>query len=233
MNQTSLGTILLVCTSHAELGTTGKKTGFWMEELAAPYYAFMDAGYEVSIASPKGGKPPVDPGSLTVEMRGPSVNRFEADPDAVAALSDSIPLSEIADIGPYAGIFLVGGHGSMWDFPHDKALGRLLIQSAAQGKAIGAVCHGAAGLLVEGLQSALRGKSVTGFSNEEEAAVGLIDVVPFLIESKLVDAGFNYRAGAIFTPQVVTDGNLVTGQNPASSAAAANGIISVLTNTSQ
>lgn len=230
MTQNSLGTILLVCTSHADLGTTGNKTGFWMEELAAPYYAFKDAGYHLQIASPKGGHPPVDPGSQLKDMQGASVARFEADKEAVAALAASSPLSEIASMDAFAGVFLVGGHGAMWDFPQNVELGELLVQAASQKKAIGAVCHGVAGLLSGNISAQLEGKAVAGFSNQEEAAVGLTDVVPFLLETKLSNAGFKHSSGEVFSSHVVTDGLLITGQNPVSSQGTADAMIKSILN---
>lgn len=228
MTETSSGTILLVCTSTADLGNTGRQTGIWMEELAAPYHAFKDAGYGVLIASPKGGQPPVDPGSLATGMRGAVVDRFEADPEATAAMQGSTRLDAIMGMEPFVGVFLVGGHGAMWDFPNDAALGRLLQQAAAQEKAIGAVCHGVAGLLAAGVPGSLKGRSVAGFSNAEEAAVGLTEVVPFLLETRLGEAGFRYSSGAAFSSHVVTDGALVTGQNPQSSEAVARAMCAVL-----
>lgn len=179
MTQSSLGTVLLVCTSHTDLGGTGNKTGFWMEELTAPYYALKDTGYHVTIASPKGGNPPVDPGSQSKDMQGPSVKQFEADEEALAARASSTPLSEVANMDAFVSVFLVGGHGTMWDFPENAALDQILVQATSQNKVIGAVCHGVAGLLSANVSAALGGKAVAGLSNVEEAAVGLTDVVPF------------------------------------------------------
>lgn len=228
MTQNSLGTILLVCTSHLELGETGNKTGFWMEELTAPYYAFLDAGYEVEIASPVGGMPPIDPGSMDKGMQGPSVARFEADATAEDKLAKTARLSDIADLSSFVGIFLAGGHGTMWDFPDNTDLDRLVAIATADKKAIGAVCHGVAGLLAGDAPIALKGKSVTGFSDEEEGAVGLAEVVPFLLATKLQETGFQYSNAAPFTPHVVTDGLLVTGQNPMSSQATAEAMIAAM-----
>lgn len=163
----SLGTILLVCTSHSDLGATGHKTGFWMEELAAPYYAFKEAGFDIAIASPLGGSPPIDPGSLADVTRVPATDRFEADQGAMSLLSSSSKLQDIVGMEGYAGIFLVGGHGTMWDFPNDPEISRLLIEAATLDKVIGAVCHGVAGLLAEGVPDVFNGKAVAGFSNEE------------------------------------------------------------------
>jgi putative intracellular protease/amidase len=227
MTQT-LGTILLVCTSHSDLGETGQKTGFWMEELAAPYYAFKEAGYAIALASPNGGTPPVDPGSLAKATRGPLTDRFEADSDAMAQLSSVQKLEHIADADGFAALFLVGGHGTMWDFADNPDLSRLLMAGVAQGKVIAAVCHGVAGLLADGVPAVLKGKAVSGFSNQEEAAVGLTEVVPFLLETKLSEAGYVYRGGAMFAPHVITDGRLVTGQNPSSSHGAAEAVIALL-----
>ena len=227
----SLGTILLVCTSHSELGKTGHKTGFWMEELAAPYYAFKEAGFDIAIASPQGGLPPVDPGSLTEATRVNVANRFEADHEAMTSLAISAKLQDIAAMDGYAGIFLVGGHGTMWDFPDNPDLARLLIEATNENKVIGAVCHGVAGLLAEGVPAALKGQAVAGFSNEEEATVGLTDVVPLLLESDLKTAGYAYESGPVFVPKVVTDGRLVTGQNPGSSQTAAEAMITVFSTT--
>ena len=229
MTQNSLGTILLVCTSHADLGATGNNTGLWMEEMTAPYYAFQDAGYEVEIASPAGGTPPIDPGSMKKEMQGPSVARFQADADANAKFEATVPLEGISDMSRFAGIFLAGGHGTMWDFPQNAQLGRLVTEAAKKKKAVGAVCHGVAGLLAGDAPVALEGKSVAGFSDEEEAAVGLTNVVPFLLATRLKEEGFKYGHAAAFTPHVVTDGLLVTGQNPMSSKPTAEAIIAAMT----
>ncbi len=228
MTQTSLGTILLVCTSHAGLGDTGNQTGVWMEELTAPYYAFQDAGYDVKIASPVGGKPPVDPGSMNKEMQGPSVARFEADADASAKLKATLQLGDIADMQGFSGIFLAGGHGTMWDFPENEQLGALVTSAVAAKKAVGAVCHGVAGLLAGDAPKALQGKAVAGFSDQEEAAVGLTKVVPFLLATKLKENGYQYSSSAVFTPHVVADGLLITGQNPASSQATADAMIEAM-----
>lgn len=229
MTQSSLGTILLVCTSHAALGETGNPTGLWMEEMTAPYYVLKDAGYDVAITSPTGGKPPIDPGSMNKAMQGPSVARFEADDTADAAFSSSQKLSDITNMDAYEGIFLAGGHGSMWDFPQNTDLAKLLEQAVSANKTVAAVCHGVAGLLVGEVASSLKGKSVTGFSNAEEGVVGLTDIVPFLLETKLEEAGLIYSSGDVFTPHVVTDGKLVTGQNPVSSHGVAEAMITALT----
>lgn len=229
MTQSPLGTILFVCTSHAELGESGSPTGFWMEELAAPYFVFREAGFDTEIASPKGGQPPVDPGSLSAEMKGHLVDWFEADSEAMSKLAASKLLDSIDKMDAYAGIFLVGGHGTMWDFPQNRDIARLVELANAQGKAIGAVCHGVAGLLAGNLPNLLNGRAVAGFSNAEEAAVGLTEVVPMLLETELVKAGFDYSSAAAFAPHVVTDGLLITGQNPTSSMATAKAMTAFLT----
>ena len=228
MTQSSLGTILLVCTSHADLGETGNKTGLWMEKLTAPYFAFLDAGYQIEIASLAGGTPPIDPGSMKKEMQGPSVARFDADAEANAKFEATTPLEDIADMSRFAAIFLAGGHGTMWDFPENNQLGSLVAEATKASKAVGAVCHGVAGLLAGDAPVALKGKSVAGFSNEEEAAVGLTAVVPFLLATRLEERGFTYSKGDVFTPYIVTDGLLVTGQNPMSSLATAEAMITVM-----
>jgi len=223
--------ILIVCTSIAELGNTGGKTGFWYEELAAPYNIFAAAGLRPVLASPKGGLPPLDPGSNSPDFRTEDVVKFEADHEAMAALESTKMLSEITDLSDYAAIFLVGGHGTMWDFPANSQLGRLVALAVSAAKPIGAVCHGVAGLL--SVDEAVRrdlldGKKLTAFSNAEEAAVGLTDAVPFLLEDRLKECGASYSSGDIFTPHVVTDGRLVTGQNPASSSDAAQALVDLV-----
>lgn len=223
-----LGTILLVCSSHEDLGATGNKTGFWLEELAAPYYAFLAAGYACTLAAPDGANPPIDPTSLGEDARNETVERFQSDPKGAALLSSAEPLHSIPDASLYDGVFLVGGHGTMWDFPSDAQLERLLVDAAANQKAIGAVCHGVAGLLGSETAQALGSRNVTGFSNEEENHVGLTEVVPFLLEDALKDAGYSYTAGSAFAPNVVVDRNLATGQNPASSGAVADAMVAHL-----
>lgn len=228
MTQSRLGTILLVCTSHQALGDTGHKTGFWMEELAAPYHIFKDAGYAVAIASPAGGNPPIDPSSLQLQFRTQAVNRFEADIVATAALKSSISLSDVAAMNAFEGIFLAGGHGTMWDFPENPDLARLLGEAASEDKAIGAVCHGVAGLLSVADGKFLEGRSVAGFSNDEEAAVGLTGVVPFLLQTRIEEKGARYSAAPAFAVHVQSDGRLVTGQNPASSAETARCVLKAM-----
>lgn len=219
--------ILMVLTSHAKLADTGKATGFWLEELAAPYMAFADAGAEITLASPAGGKPPVDPGSK--DSKAESVNRFLADKSAVARLEQTRELSTLG--ADYDAVFVVGGHGVMWDLASDSHLASLLAQTADAGNVVAAVCHGPAGLVPVKLQDGtalVAGKNVTGFSNEEEEAVGLKDVVPFPLESKLRELGGKYQSKAKWEPFAVRDGLLITGQNPASSELVAKQVLGAL-----
>jgi len=215
--------ILIVLTSHADLGNTGKKTGFWLEELAAPYYVFADAGAELTLASPKGGQPPLDPTSAEADAQTDSTRRFEADAAATAALATTHRLADI-DIGDYDAVFYPGGHGPLWDLANDRISVALIEHAIAAGKPVAVVCH-APGVLrdVTGADGRplVAGKAVTGFTNTEEAAVGLTDVVPFLVENMLKAKGGHYSKTADWGVHVIEDGLLVTGQNPASSAEAA------------
>jgi putative intracellular protease/amidase len=224
------GKILIVLTSHSELGDSGKSTGFYYEEMTDPYYVFKDAGFEVELASVKGGKPAYDPGSLPAEEKRPaSVKRFLDDSHGLDQLANTIDINEI-DASGYNGIFLAGGHGAMWDLPESAALARLLGAFSAADKVISAVCHGPAGLLGakdETGSSIISGKKVTGFSNEEETMTGLNTVVPFLLQDSLSALG-EYESGPRFRPYSVVDGYLVTGQNPASSTATAENVVKVL-----
>lgn len=222
--------VLIVLTSHDELGNTGEKTGFWLEELAAPYYVFRDAGAEVTLASPRGGQPPLDPKSASPDFQTAATRRFEADAAAKAALAATHRLADMA-IGDYDAVFYPGGHGPLWDLAGDAHSIALIEAALAAGKPVGAVCHAPAVLReVKGLDGAplVKGKAVTGFSNSEEAAVALTDVVPFLVEDMLVAKGGSYSRGADWAPHVVRDGLLVTGQNPASSAPTAEALLDML-----
>jgi putative intracellular protease/amidase len=227
----SNGKIVIVLTSHSELGNSGKLTGFYYEELTDPYYVFKDAGFEVELASVNGGKPAHDPGSLPVEeKRAASVKRFLGDSAGLHYLENTTAISDINAAG-YAGIFLAGGHGAMWDLPGSAPLAKLLGEFNTAGKVISAVCHGPAGLLGakdESGSSILAGKKITGFSNEEETMTGLNTVVPFLLQDSLSALG-EYESGPRFRPYSVVDGTLVTGQNPASSAVTAENVVKVLT----
>lgn len=222
--------VLIVLTSHDQLGNTGEKTGFWLEELAAPYYVFRDAGAEVTLASPKGGQPPLDPKSASADFQTDATRRFEADAEAGAALAATHRLADVA-IADYDAVFYPGGHGPLWDLAGDTASIALIEAAVAAGKPVGAVCHAPAVLRsVKGADGAplVKGKTVTGFANSEEAAVGLTDVVPFLVEDMLVANGGLYSRGKDWSPHVVRDGLLVTGQNPASSAPAARMLLDLL-----
>ncbi|GGD45070.1 type 1 glutamine amidotransferase domain-containing protein [Pseudoxanthomonas indica] len=222
--------ILMVLTSHDKLGDTGKKTGFWLEEFAAPYYAFKDAGAEVVLASPLGGQPPLDPKSDAPDAQTPATVRFNGDTEAIAALAQTRKLAEVVDADVDA-VFYPGGHGPLWDLVDDADSLRLIETKFAAGKPVAAVCHGPAVLRnAKGAlsQPLVKDKRVTGFSNEEEAAAQLTDVVPFLLEDALKAQGAHYEAGAAFQPHVVVDGRLVTGQNPASSEPAAQAVLKLL-----
>lgn len=222
--------ILMVLTSHDRLGDTGHKTGFWLEEFAAPYYVFKDAGAEVVLASPKGGQPPLDPKSDAPDAQTAATVRFNEDADALSALAGTLRLKDVVD-GEFDAVFYPGGHGPLWDLAEDADSIRLIEQAFSAGKPVAAVCHGPAvfrhtrGALGEPL---VKDKRVTGFSNEEEAAVGLADVVPFSLEDVLKKNGGHYERGAVWQSYVVTDGRLVTGQNPASSEAAAEDVLRLL-----
>ncbi|WP_224962967.1 type 1 glutamine amidotransferase domain-containing protein [Geomonas subterranea] len=223
--------ILMVVTSHDRLGDTGEKTGFWLEELAAPYYVFRDAGVKVTIASPKGGMPPVDPKSNLPENETQATHRFKEDQAAQDDLAHSIRLREVS-VNDYDAVFFPGGHGPLWDLAVDPDAIVLIGAFARADKPIAAVCHAPATLGdVKGKDGdfLVRGKRVTGFTNAEEEAVGLTDVVPFLLEDRLKERGADFRSGVIWGPYVEVDGKLVTGQNPASSAPAAEALLKVLT----
>lgn len=219
--------ILMVLTSHDRLGDTGHRTGFWLEELAAPYYVFKDAGAEVVLASPKGGQPPLDPKSDAPDAQTAATVRFNEDAEALAALAGTHRLKDVAD-GEFDAVFYPGGHGPLWDLVEDADSIRLIEQAFSAGKPVAAVCHGPAvlrharGALGEPL---VKDKRVTGFSDEEEAAVGLSAVVPFSLEAMLKKNGARYERGAPWQSYVVADGKLVTGQNPASSEAAAEDVL--------
>lgn len=222
--------ILMVLTSHGQLGNTGTATGLWLEELAAPYYVFKDAKAEVTLASPAGGKPPVDPNSEAPDGQTDATRRFLADGEAMQALARTHKLADI-DPGSFDAVFYAGGHGPLWDLADDEN-SRLLIDAMyAAGKPVAAVCHGLAAL-----KNALgpfglplvRGKAVTGFSDSEERAAGLAEVVPFLVEDMLKDAGGLYSKATDWQAHVVTSDNLITGQNPASSAGAAKAVLQQL-----
>lgn len=222
--------ILIVLTSHDKLGDTGAKTGFWLEELAAPYYVLKQAGAELTLASPKGGQPPLDPKSADESAKTADTRRFEADAEAKAQLAATVRLDSVK-IEDFDAVFYPGGHGPLWDLAED-ATSRALIEGAiAADKPVALVCH-APGVLRH-VQAAdgtplVAGKKVTGFTNTEEAAVGLTDVVPFLVEDMLTENGGKYSKTEDWGVHVVRDGLLITGQNPASSAAAAEALVDAL-----
>ncbi|XOZ33600.1 type 1 glutamine amidotransferase domain-containing protein [Halomonadaceae bacterium KBTZ08] len=222
--------ILMVLTSHSEMGNTGHRTGFWLEEFTAPYYAFRDAGAEITLASPAGGQPPVDPNSETEDAQTETTRRFHADEEAKAALANTRQLSEVrADA--FDAVFYPGGHGPLWDLAENTDSIELLENAAQQNRLIGAVCH-APGVFryVKGPngEPLVKGREVTGFTNSEEEAVGLTHVVPFLVEDMLEANGADYRCGEDWSSFVVRDGRLVTGQNPASSEETAKAVLNTL-----
>jgi putative intracellular protease/amidase len=222
--------ILMVLTSHDQLGDTGKKTGFWLEEFAAPYYVFKDAGANVTLASPQGGQPPLDPKSDEPDSQTEATRRFKADPAAQQALASTVTLSSVS-AQAFDTVFYPGGHGPLWDLAGDRDSIRLIETMVAAGKPVAAVCH-APGVLRDAKgpdgASLVKDKRVTGFTNTEEEAVGLTKVVPFLVEDALVQNGGNYSKGPDWQPYVLTDGILVTGQNPASSEPAAHALLELL-----
>lgn len=210
--------ILMVMTSHDRLGDTGKRTGLWLEEFAAPYYVFQDAGADITLASPKGGQPPVDPRSEEPSAQTPATIRFKQDKKAVAALAKTIMISSVS-ADDYDVVFYPGGHGPLWDLAEDPNSINLIGAVYAAGKIVAAVCHGPAVFRHTKAPDGsplVKGKSVTGFSNAEEAAVGLTAVVPFLVEDMLKENGGIYSKAPNWQPHVVVYGNLITGQNPAS-----------------
>lgn len=215
--------ILMVLTSHDQLGNTGKKTGFWLEEFAAPYYVFKDAGADVTLVSPKGGQPPLDPKSDEPDSQTDATRRFKADAAAQAALGHTGKLSEVSADG-FDALFYPGGHGPLWDLAEDPDSIKLIETMFAAGKTVSAVCH-APGVLRHAKAAdgrpLVQGKKVTGFANTEEAAVQLTDIVPFLVEDELAKHGGHYSKGADWQPYVLVEGKLITGQNPASSEPAA------------
>ncbi len=222
--------ILMVVTSHDKLGDTGKKTGFWLEEFAAPYYTFLDAGAVVTVASPKGGEPPLDPKSDLPENQTEATERFKKDPAAQAALANTVKLADVR-AEDYDAIFYPGGHGPMWDMPDNVTSIALIEAFVKADKPVGAVCHAPVALVnVRGQDGEylVKGKRVTGFTNAEEEAVGLSAVVPFLLEERLKERGGIYSKAAEWAPYVQVDGKLVTGQNPASSGPGAEALLKLL-----
>ncbi|MGO4908317.1 type 1 glutamine amidotransferase domain-containing protein [Pseudorhodobacter sp. W20_MBD10_FR17] len=222
--------ILMVLTSHDKMGDTGKKTGFWLEEFAAPYYVFKDAGADITLASPKGGQPPIDPSSDDEGAQTEDTHRFKADAEAQKHLANTLKLADVTE-GGFDAIFYPGGHGPLWDLAEDADSKRLIEAFAAADRPVGAVCHAPAvfrhTMGADG-KPLVSGRRVTGFTNSEEEAVGLTKVVPFLVEDMLTANGGLYEKGADWASFVLRDGKLVTGQNPASSAPAAKELLALL-----
>ncbi|MFT5755674.1 MAG: putative intracellular protease/amidase [Alteromonadaceae bacterium] len=222
--------ILMVLTSHDELGNTGQKTGFWVEEFAAPYYAFIDAGVEVTLATPKGGQAPIDPTSTLADFQTSATERFDNDAQAQAKVASTVQLSSLSE-GDFDGVFYPGGHGPLWDLTDNTDSIALIESFLNAGKAVAAVCHASAALLnVKQLSGefAIKGKAVTGFTNSEEEAVQLTEVVPFLLEDELIKRGGDYQKAEDWHAFAIQDGLIITGQNPASSALAAEKLLAHL-----
>ena len=222
--------ILMVLTSHDQLGNTGVKTGFWLEEFAAPYYAFKDAGAVITVASPLGGQPPLDPKSDAADSQTDATRRFKADSAAQAVLASTLTLKDVVT-ADFDAVFYPGGHGPLWDLAEDARSIALIESMLKAGKPVAAVCH-APGVLrhvktPDGV-SVVKGKKVTGFTNTEEEAAGLTQVVPFLVQDMLTQNGGAYSKVADWQPYVVTDGLLITGQNPASSEPVAQALLKAL-----
>ncbi|AHD08170.1 type 1 glutamine amidotransferase domain-containing protein [Phaeobacter gallaeciensis] len=222
--------ILMVLTSHDKLGDTGEKTGFWLEEFAAPYYALKDAGADITLASPKGGQPPLDPKSDDESAQTDATRRFKEDTAAQDALDNTKVLAEVEDDG-FDAVFYPGGHGPLWDLAEDADSRRLIEAFAHSDRPVGAVCHAPA--VFRHTKDAdgaplVQGKRVTGFSNSEEDGVGLTNVVPFLVEDMLAENGATYEKGDDWASFAITDSKLVTGQNPASSEEAAKQLLALL-----
>lgn len=221
--------ILFVLTSHDKLGDTGQKTGFWLEEFAAPYYIFKDAKAEITLVSPKGGQPPLDPKSDDPSSQTEATKRFKADENAQATLAKTLKLSDVSP-ADYDAVFYPGGHGPLWDLAEDRNSIALIESMFSAGKPVGAVCHAPAVFRHTKAPDGsplVKGKSVTGFSNTEEDAAQLSKVVPFLLEDELKAKGGDYSKGPDWQAYVVGDGNLITGQNPASSEAVAKAMLAL------
>ena len=222
--------VLIVLTSHDQLGDTGEKTGFWLEEFASPYYQLKDAGVSLVLASPNGGQPPLDPKSSAPDFQTDDTRRFDTDQNAQQELANTVKLADVkAD--DFDAVFYPGGHGPLWDLHQDADSIALIESFVAAGKPVGAVGHAPAVLLKAKDQSGeplVKGKKVTAFSNSEEAAVGLTDVVPYLLEDKLIAAGGLYQKADDWTSLALTDGLIITGQNPGSSAAVAQALLQAL-----
>jgi putative intracellular protease/amidase len=221
--------ILMVLTSHDQLGNTGRQTGFWLEEFAAPYFVFRDAGVELTLASPKGGQPPIDPKSDVPENQTSAMARFKKDKTAQEALAQTVRLGDMK-AEDFDTIFYVGGHGPMWDLAESQVSIALLESFYNSGKPIALVCHSPGVLRHVAYEGAplVKGKRVTGFTNDEEAAVQLTTVVPFLVEDELTRLGAKFEKLPAWQPFSIVDGRLITGQNPASSTSAARALLDYL-----
>lgn len=222
--------MLMVMTSHEIMGDTGNKTGMWLEEFAAPYYAFKDAGYTITLASTMGGQVPIDPNSLTDDAMTDDAKRYSKDEVARSAVSSTIPLEDVRE-EEFDAVFYPGGHGPLWDLSDNAHSIALIEAMIAANKPVGAVCHAPIVLKDVTLPNGeylVKGKSVTGFSNSEEAAMELTNVVPYLVEDELVKKGGNYESADDFAVKVCTDGLLLTGQNPPSSKPAADALLKLL-----
>ncbi|NMP01870.1 type 1 glutamine amidotransferase domain-containing protein [Pseudoalteromonas arctica] len=222
--------ILMVLTSHAELGNTGEKTGFWVEEFAAPYYAFVDAGVEVTLASPAGGQPPIDPTSTLADFQTDATKRYDADSAAQTLMANTKVLSEVKS-SDFDAVFYPGGHGPLWDLVDNTDSISLIESFVKEQKPVAAVCHASAAFLnvkdADG-NALVAGKKVTGFTNSEEAAVQLTDIVPFLVEDELIKKGGDYQKTDDWGVLALVDGLVITGQNPASSELAAKKLLTKL-----
>ena len=222
--------ILMVLTSHDQMGDTGHKTGFWLEEFTAPFYVFRDAGAGITIASPKGGQPPIDPNSESEDAQTETTRRFAKDAHAKESLASTKKLADV-DMNEYDAVFYPGGHGPLGDLANDPKSVALIKAAYEQDKVIGAVCHAPAvfrDVEIKPGQNLVGGRNVTGFSNSEEDTVGLTGVVPFLLEDMLKEKAGHYTRGEDFTPHIVVDGKLITGQNPPSSEGTAKAVIQAL-----
>jgi putative intracellular protease/amidase len=222
--------VLIVLTSHDELGNTGEKTGFWLEEFASPYYYLKDAGAQLTLASPAGGQPPLDPKSSEPDAQTDATRRFDADQSAQDELANTARLAEMS-VEDFDAVFYPGGHGPLWDLYDDSNSIALIEGFVAAGKPVAAVCHAPAVLLKASAPSGdplVKGRNVTGFSNSEEAAVQLTDVVPYLLEDQLVELGGVYQKVDDWHPLAVVDGLLITGQNPGSSEVVAEALVKAI-----
>ena len=222
--------VLIVLTSHDRLGDTGEKTGFWLEEFASPYYCLKDSGAQVTLTSPRGGQPPLDPKSSEPDFQTDSTRRFDNDPAAQDELANTVKLAEVKT-EDFDAVFYPGGHGPLWDLYDNSDSIALIEEFIAAGKPVAAVCHAPAVLLRARDQNGeplVKGKQVTGFSNTEEAAVGLTDVVPYLLEDELISKGGDYRKVEDWHPLAIVDGLVITGQNPGSSEAVAEALVKAI-----